>query len=126
MKQELVHTYICNSQSGGVKKLEWQDDKDCTDKEFTYKEALKYAEDKGNGWRLPTLKELKSIVNYSKSYPAVDERIFENVASSHYWSSTSYASSPKSAWVVTFYNGTDYWSAKSSSYFVRCVRTVKN
>jgi len=41
-------------------------------------------------WRLPTSKELEGIVDYGKSYPAIDTTKFQSFSSSHYWSSTTY------------------------------------
>ncbi|VAW64435.1 hypothetical protein MNBD_GAMMA08-36, partial [hydrothermal vent metagenome] len=44
-----------------------------------------------NDWRLPTRKELRLLVSYDRSSPAVDTDYFPNVASSFYWSSSPYA-----------------------------------
>lgn len=40
-----------------------------------------------SGWRLPTRRELLSIVNNDKSNPAIDTTYFPNTQSSGYWSS---------------------------------------
>jgi len=75
-------------------------------------------------WRLPTVKELASIVNYSIPYPGptIDTGYFPNTVSSFYWSSTTYASHTSSAWGVNFNYGNDNMSNKNNSYYVRAVR----
>ena len=42
-------------------------------------------------WRLPSIQELQSLVDYSKSSPSIDHSFFPNTASSGYWSSSSNA-----------------------------------
>ncbi len=73
-------------------------------------------------WRLPNINELKSIVDYSTSNPSINTEYFPNTFSSHYWSSTTYASSPYDAWGVYFGYGGDSWGYKSSYRYVRAVR----
>jgi hypothetical protein len=73
-------------------------------------------------WRLPTVKEIASIVNMGRYYPAMEKTFFPHVMSAFYWSSTSSAHSTGLAWGVYFYYGYDYYYARDSSYFVRAVR----
>ncbi len=67
------------------------------------------------------VKVAKSIVDYDRYDPAIMPS-FQNVASSSYWSSSSYVSDAKDAWVVGFKYGTTDRYGKSNEYFVRCVR----
>jgi len=55
-------------------------------------------------WRMPTIKELASIVNYSIPLPGptIDTGYFPNTAAYRYWSSTAFASSTNYAWCVDF------------------------
>ena len=85
---------------------------------FTWEEALKYCQELGNGWRLPTIKELISAINYDKINPASDL----DVLSSYYWSSTTYASYPDYMRSVNFYNGNVGYYGKSDNLYVRAVR----
>jgi hypothetical protein len=75
-------------------------------------------------WRLPTKKELMSIVDYSIPYPSptIKTAYFPNTGASYYWSSTTVAGFPGSAWFVGFYSGYVYGSDKYGDYYVRCVR----
>jgi hypothetical protein len=73
-------------------------------------------------WRLPTIQELLSLVDYSRTQPAIDTSAFE-CESNWYWSATPYASSPAGcAWVVFFgYGGSDCGDQYGERY-VRAVR----
>ena len=71
-------------------------------------------------WRLPTRFELDSIVDYGRSYPAINP-IF-SCQSSFYWSAIPYAGDPVYAWGIYFNDGGDHWLDKINKYYVRCVR----
>ena len=60
----------------------------------------------GTGWRLPTIKELQSIVDYSQTAnPLIDPIAFPSTPRSGFWSSSQSASSSSYAWSVHFGNG---------------------
>ena len=71
-------------------------------------------------WRLPTRFELDSIVDYGRSFPAVNP-VF-SCQSSFYWSASIYVDDPVYAWGIFFNDGGDHWLDKSNPYYVRCVR----
>jgi hypothetical protein len=74
-------------------------------------------------WRLPTKKELMSIVNYGTYGPAIDGTYFPNTAAaSGYWSSTTSAGDASLAWGVGFGNGYGGGGGKTNGLHVRCVR----
>jgi hypothetical protein len=73
-------------------------------------------------WRLPTIKELSSIVNSGTYEPAINTDYFPNTMSSNYWSSTTHADNAYNAWRVVFNDGVVCDLDKSSSYYVRAVR----
>ena len=94
---------------------------------MSWRQALSYCERLNLGghtdWRLPTIKELISLVDYRRHNPAIDTAYFPTaVVSSLYWSSTTYASDTLLAWGVYFYNGHDYMNYKNVSLYVRAVR----
>jgi hypothetical protein len=78
----------------------------------------------GTGWRLPTIKELQSIVDLSQTAaPYIDPTAFPSTPSNYFWSSSPLAGSSSDAWNVSFGNGATYGTAVSGSYsYVRCVR----
>ena len=74
-------------------------------------------------WRLPTIRELLTLVDYERHEPAIDP-IFQCV-SSYYWTSTPAAHSPSGyAWVVDFDNGASNWGRRSYGFHVRAVRNT--
>ena len=87
--------------------LEWQDDAVGTD--ITWQDAIARCEaltlDAKSDWRLPNLNELTSIVDDTKSDPAIDTIVFDNTISNYYWSSTTNAGTTNVAWVVYFHYG---------------------
>jgi hypothetical protein len=80
----------------------------------------------GSGWRLPTMKELITIVDFSvtTTEPTINSTVFPGTPANYFWSSTSFAVNSGSAWVVLFANGPIFTNgvAASNSYNVRCVR----
>ena len=93
---------------------------------MTWKEALAYCEALGLGnktdWRLPTIKELVSLVDTSRYNPAIDTTCFPNAALSDYVSSTTHAPVTSGAKYVNFAYGYAMWDYKSRYNHVRAVR----
>jgi hypothetical protein len=83
-------------------------------------EALVYAG--FSDWRLPNVKELQSIADYSRVSPAIDP-LFTNTQSDYYWSGTTCAANTDYAWYVFFYYGYVYDGAKTHELYVRPVRS---
>jgi len=75
-------------------------------------------------WRLPSKKELTSIVDYSIPYPGptIKQSNFPNTVASNYWSSTKLAYGPYDAWDVDFGVGDVYYYIKVAPGYFRCVR----
>lgn len=84
-------------------------------------EALEYAGH--TDWRLPNVKELQSIVDYSTFSPAINATFFPHTVSAYYWSGTTYAIDTSYAWIVNFNVGSVSNGAKALDYFVRPVRS---
>jgi len=77
-------------------------------------------------WRLPTMKELLSLVDYKRSGPAID-LVFASTTHTTklYWTSTTYTAFGEDrawAWQVSFLNGEGKSGLKSGTNLVRAVR----
>jgi hypothetical protein len=89
----------------------------------------------GTGWRVPTIYELRTIVDYglttlliphTNNYiPAINATYFPNTEANVYWSSTAYAYQPNEAWYVNFTDGATLHNYMGTSYYVRCVKGQK-
>ncbi|MGR0482880.1 MAG: Lcl domain-containing protein [Candidatus Electronema sp. V4] len=74
-------------------------------------------------WRMPTRKELESLVRYDRSNPAIDTN-FPNTTNDWYWSGVPYTdNSPYLAWDVSFLNGDSHGYYRYVSGAVRLVRS---
>lgn len=105
--------------------LQWQDEAAPVQME-TRSNATKYCSElklgDHNDWRLPTLKELKSIVDYGQDGSAVDP-IFQNFLPEYYWSNTLYGKQEKGGWLIDIRTGEQYGEFYlNEATYVRCVR----
>lgn len=78
-----------------------------------------------NDWRLPNIRELRSLVNYGQDNTAtwLNTQGFINVIPTTYWASTTNAGGTSMAWYVSMYNGSTSADTKTASYRVLAVRT---
>jgi hypothetical protein len=72
-------------------------------------------------WRLPNIKELQSLVDFSRYGPALPSGHPFSDVQSYYWSSTSIAA-PNIAWYLLLGDGRVNYDAKSNAYYVWPVR----
>jgi hypothetical protein len=112
-------------------------------KRFTFDDAQKQA---GNGWRVPTIRELSSLIycssgkmkdsddvgdggapiknwcdgDYTK--PTINTKAFPNTPASVVWSGSPYAGYAGFAWGVGFYDGFSSYGNRYNGYGVRLVR----
>lgn len=93
---------------------------------YTWENAISNCEGLSLGgftdWRLPNVKELKSIADMATFGPAINATYFPATQSSNYWSSTTYMGSTTTAWVVVFNDGYTLNAFKTNTSYVRCVR----
>lgn len=103
--------------------LMWQ--RTIDDNLYTWDGAKAYCEKLVYGnhddWRLPWRIELVSLVDYTKSNPAIDA-VFPNTPSEEFWTASNYVDIPGYAWSVEFYEGDSYPPTGDSAFRVRCVR----
>lgn len=106
--------------------LMWQKQDDGVTKNWT--NAINYCENLSlathTDWRLPNIKELRSIADMDKFSPTIDTTFFPGTSISDYWSSTSELINANTfAWTVSFISGSvDNTENKTDQYYVRCVR----
>ena len=84
--------------------------------------ALAVAVNAGEGWRLPSVRELQSIVEFCRHDPAINLQVFPNTFTFDVWTSSPYVGLPGGALVVDFQNGRSSWSNKGINRSVRLVR----
>jgi hypothetical protein len=77
----------------------------------------------GSGWRLPTYAELESIVDFTRTNPAIDPTTFPNTPVPLYWTASPLAGSSGYAWAIHFDFHQSASAPTSYPYFARCVRS---
>ncbi len=109
--------------------LLWEDTPHVREAKITQPRAKIYCSELRLGdfqdWRLPTIQELLTIVDYERTSPAL-LKVFNYVEDeSFYWTQTVVADESDAYWGVNFKRGA---SSKASEYYdryVRCVRSIK-
>ena len=103
--------------------LMWQDD--AVGSSMNWSTAITTCENLTLGgysdWRLPNIRELKSIADRTRANPAISPN-FTAIASDFYWSSTTVASNSRYEWGVYFGYGNGDTNVKVYRHYVRCVR----
>jgi uncharacterized protein DUF1566 len=74
------------------------------------------------GWRLPTVKELATLIDQEQKDPALPkDHPFANIRSAVYWSSTPSQTDDIVAWHVSFFTGQVVTDQKSQTRRVWCL-----
>jgi hypothetical protein len=91
---------------------------------MTRSEAATYCSSAGSGFRLPTIKELDSLVDLTVTSGAtINQTAFPSTPAEKFWSSTLYAGGATYAWYVDFaVSGDSNADGVAKSFRVRCVR----
>ena len=74
-------------------------------------------------WRVPTRRELLSIVHLGTNNPPIDTNYFPNTPGEWFWTSDIYAPDSTKAWGVWFNDGAAEAKSNSSYFRVRLVRS---
>ena len=108
--------------------LLWQDNGDVKNKLFTYEQAQVYCAslvlENHSDFRIPTVRELQTIVDYRNYNPAIFKGFLTPV-SDEFWTSTPFAYSKGSFWTVDFKKGTIKPAGERYDKNLRCVQRVK-
>jgi hypothetical protein len=113
--------------------LSWQ--RTAPAKTFEFSEAGKYCAGldlEGKGWRVPTIKELQTLIDETRAMPAIDPIAFPRTAPEFYWTASAVAAADSfadagtaetgQAWAVSFRFGFDGAFETKMEQHVRCVR----
>jgi len=104
-------------------KLTWQ--QDVTTGFSGWSKAQSYCSSlslNGTGWRTPTTDELKSIVDTTRTAPAIDTTAFPGTPSEYFWTSSVLPGAASHAWAVHFGMGFAAHFRLNELFRVRCVR----
>ena len=105
----------------------WQDNTSSKESSEDWNDAVSYCDalilSGLEHWRLPTFKELFSIVDYARVDPAINP-VFSFVKEGTYWTSTTFSPSKARAWTIDFRTGKTYYNYTTTSHAVRCVKDM--
>ena len=73
-------------------------------------------------WRMPTIKELASLIDIEQYGLTINGLFFPNTVSSNYWSSTSYRFDASFVWALAYNDISAGQQLKSTQCYIRAVR----
>jgi hypothetical protein len=118
-----VYTTTADTVTDTVTKLVWQR---ATGTPNQWGAAIAYCDGLTLGgfsdWRLPTVAELLSIVDYGRSTPSINLVAFPGTSPTYFWSSSPYAPGSNLAWAVLFDYGLTIPDPTTNNRPMRCVR----
>lgn len=90
-----------------------------------HEEAVQAVANIGDGWRLPTVEELFTLIQFENHLPAIDTNIFKDTENDKYWTSTPFGWNEDSAfWAIDFDFGRVRFQIASIKCYVRAVRST--
>ncbi|WP_052746110.1 DUF1566 domain-containing protein [Sulfurovum lithotrophicum] len=109
--------------------LIWQDNKSVATVEKSYVEASNYCKqlsvDGFEDWRLPSIKELYTIVDLRRERPALKNG-FSMRVDEWFWTATPFVGDPKKeAWKISMRYGEAEPTRQDRMLHIRCVRSVR-
>ena len=125
----LLKTTIYASDIVIIDDLAWQNTVETKELRQNWKDSQSYCQNLDLGgntdWKLPSIKQLQSLVDLEKYRPAINDKITQISVLTLYWSSTNLVDDKNQAWYVFYKYGESYYSKKDEKYAVRCVRQMK-
>jgi hypothetical protein len=110
--------YDGSSCTGLVTALNWEDGDDSCEELNSANGGSGYAGI--DTWRLPTIHELITLVDYGKTDPTIDSGHFPDTLSGWYWTSDTHRNAGN-AFSINFDSGNVLWWRKLDPVWVRCV-----
>lgn len=106
--------------------LTWSRDVNLTEFPVTWEEAFEFVQKMNDDlpfgmdlWRLPNLKELRSLISHQQKKPALPEgHPFHNVFLGWYWTSTSAAINPAYAWYLQMEGARMFYGRKDEYHLL--------
>jgi hypothetical protein len=96
---------------------------------FTWEQALSYAENLtfagASDWRVPNIKEIQSLNDFSTVSPSANTSIFTTIGVKKYWSSTTLPNQTTRAWYWDTQFGITTYDLKTVPNYLICVRSNK-
>ena len=90
---------------------------------MSWKAALQHATNIDGDWRLPNVRELRSILERCRHGPSVNTKVFPNTPGDYFWSASPSVRHSDRAWRVYFRTGVSTWPvSKVGDHGVRLVR----
>lgn len=96
---------------------------------MNWREAMQYAGSlvlaNKDDWRLPSLRELETLLDRSALFEKLRPEIRKDVPFADtlsYWSSTTFGDNTHNAWILMFDGAYALSYYKTNQYYVRCVR----
>lgn len=121
----LASDVLIDSKTG----LMWQDNSDSKYIQKDWQGALAFCSTLRlagyDDWRLPTVKELETILGASPRNMDIKQGFKYIGGSGYYWSSVAHESNEAFAWMMNFKRGYEYKNYKTYERHIRCVRDNK-
>jgi len=113
-----------------INRLLWQDSLNTKVDKHSFSEADAYCDNLSlggltSGWRIPTVKELASLIDVEAYDPAIDGNFTSTAYNDAYWTSENEDGSDTNEWDINFKDGEiNYGGTTHASFdqYVRCVR----
>jgi hypothetical protein len=119
-RYEIAPNWLRDTRTG----LLWQ--RAVPEQTFAAAEAADYCAalqlDEQTDFRLPTMKELQTLVDEQRTHPALDPEAFPDTPSESFWSSSAWSGTTDLNWYVRFDSGSALYELSTASFRVRCVR----
>jgi len=88
-------------------------------------DAVTYCAGLSGGFRLPSMKEMQTIVSYTVAAPGpMIDGVFasSSISPPYYWTGSPLSGVATSAWLMDFGTGISSWNGRTATYPARCVR----